>query len=1481
MLEARLLGQFSIRLASAPVDIPSRPAQSLLAYLLLNAGVTHRREKLAGLLWPDSPEPNARRNLRQALWHIRRALERGEHAAPYLLTDEITATFNTQSAYWLDAALLDRQAGDNASAEELMEAVTAYGGELLPGFYDEWVVLERERLEATFERKMQRLLDRLVEAQRWQAVLEWSERWIALGHVPEPAFRALMIARARLGDPAGVAAVYRRCVEALRYDLGVEPSDPTKALLERLTKGEWPAAPEVWQAQEKLEIVESPAPGEPPFKGLQHFDEADAGRFFGREALTARLAARLTGFEAEAQPARAASPFLAIVGASGSGKSSLVRAGLIAALRQNGHTPTGTPWAVRLIIPTTRPLEALGEVNLSPPEGERLLLVIDQFEELFTLCHNETQRSAFVDALMAAASPEAGGRTSVVIALRADFYAHCAPYAALREALAQNQEYIGPMNAEELRRAIEEPARRGGWEFEPGLVDLFLRDAGDEPGALPLLSHALLETWYRRRGRTLTLKGYAESGGIHGAIAKSAETVFQKLPAVQQTIARSIFLRLTELGEGTQDTRRRAALSELITHPELRPSVEAVLQTLADARLITVGKDIAEVAHEALIREWPTLRQWLAEDREGLKVHRRLTDAAQEWEALSREPSELYRGARLAQAVEWAAGHLSELNALEHEFLEASQAQATQEAAEREAQRERELEAARRLAEAEKRRAEEQSATARRLRQLVAGLAIAVVVAGMLALTAWTYSQQAGRNANVAQAASTQAIANAAAATVAQGQALDNAATAQVASTQAIANAATATVAQGQALNSAATAQADYARAESQRLAVEANRLLERGGNSDLIALLSLRSVQIQYSSEGDAALLGAMALDYPRRILSTDGQVYAVAFSPDGRYAITGSNDPPVAQLWDLQTGQSLRTFSGHTKPLTSVSMSPDGKYLLTSSWDNTARLWDVQTGQEVRQFAGHTDQLKAAVFSPDGQWVLTASHDQTARLWDAQTGAELRLFQHNSKVLSAAFSPDGQFILTGNEDQTARLWDLQTGRMLRTFAGHTNQVLSAVFSPDGQYVLTGSYDHAAKLWVVQTGQELRQFIGHTLGVTSVAFSPDGQFALTSGGDNTARLWDVQTGRQLRLLNSHTGAVGSAAFSPDGRYVLSGGDDSTARLWDVRTPPGLPQFAGHTGAIITVAFSPDGKYAATGGADKTVRLWEAQTGATVHVFAGPDIVQSVAFSADGRRLAVGAWGGPVQIWDTETGALAQEVAPPDAALSVLFSPDGRYLLTAGWSPGIRIWDLQTAAQPRLISGHTDIIYNMAFSPDGKYLLTGSYDTTARLWDFETGAEVLTFTGHTSGINSVAFSPDGRYIVTASLDRTAKLWDAQSGAEIRIFIGHTDIVWVAAFSPDGQYVLTSSNDYSLRLWDPQTGKEARRLLGHAAGIENAAFSPGGQYILSGSDDGVLRLWYTDYRDAIQYLCAHLLRDLSPAERAQYNLTGSEPTCAQP
>ncbi len=1451
MLEIRLLGQFDLRLDGRPVELASRPAQSLLSYLVLNPGVPYRREKLAGLLWPDATEANARSSLRHALWLLRKAVEpRQRDAGKYLLIEELTIAFNRDSEYWLDAAEVDRKIEGEWSATDLMGTVQAYRGELLPGFYDDWVVLERERLQASFEHKMGLLLERLVAEGRWGQVLEWGERWIALGQTPELAYRALMSAHARLGDLSRMVAVYRRCVEALHRDLGVEPSEQTRTLYDRLSKGEKLPTIRLQPVAQPVPVIaqEPPAPGEPPFKGLQYFEEADADLFFGRETLTAKLAGRL----------REGRTFIAVVGASGSGKSSLVRAGLIPALKR-GEAAEGRShpmahsrdWPVHLITPTAHPLEALAVSLTRDTESvtaaatllddlmrdpralhlavrrilagagaARLALVVDQFEELFTLCRHEAERQAFVDNLLMATTLQTEGPTLLVITLRADFYAHCAQYANLREALANYQEYIGPMSAEELRRAIEEPARRGGWEFEPVLVDLLMREAGGEPGSLPLLSHALLETWQRRGGRTLTLRGYAESGGMRGAIARTAERVYRELGPPQQGIARGIFLRLTALGEGTLDTPRRAGLSELTRKAEEAEEVEAVLRTLADARLIMTGEGVVEVAHEALIREWPALRGWLAEDREGLRLHRRLTEAAQAWEALERDPGELYRGARLAQALEWARAHAQELNVLERGFLEASREWEQRRAAEREAARQRELEAAQKLAEAESRRAEEQARAARELRRRAVGLTVASVLGVALAVVAIVFAGQARQEAHLAFARELAAAA------------VDN-------------------------------------------LAIDPERSI----------LLALQAVSQTYSADGTVLPEAENALhrsiQSSRVQLTLSGhtdQVLEVAFSPDGMRVATASLDG-TAKVWDTVSGQVLLTLGGHSAGVTGVAFSPDGSRLATASQDKTARVWDASSGQVLLTLPGHGDGVEAVGFSPDGTRLATASRDQTARVWDAVSGDELLVLSgHTDAVLDLAFSPDGTRLVTASRDQTARVWDAFSGQEYFNLSAHTHIVEAVAFGPDGKRLLTTSWDVTARVWNVAPGESggvVFTLSGHTGSVLGGAFSPEGTRLATASSDGTARVWDAFSGQELMTLSGHAGAVREVAFSPDGTRLATASIDKTVKVWDLSLERELLTLSGHTAPVFRLAFSPDGMRLATASWDKTAKVWDAASGRALLTLSGHSgRVLGIAFSPDGSRVATAGEDGTVRVWDATTGTQLLTLTGYSAevvegafggVLDVAFHLDGVRLAAAGAQGWLKIWNTSVSQESLAVPAHARIIESLTFSPDGSRLGTASWDGTARVWDAATGEELLRLMGHTDRVLDIAFSSDGRRLATAGADGTARVWDPFSGQESFTLSGHSGGIAGVAFSPDGTRLATASVDTTTKVWDISSESELLTLSGHSRLVFDVAFSPNGTRLATASFDKTVRLYVLPIEDLVELAQARVTRSLTTEE----------------
>jgi WD40 repeat protein/DNA-binding SARP family transcriptional activator len=1464
-----------------PVEIPSRPAQSLFAYLILNAGTAERREKLAGLFWPESTEANARSYLRHALWRLRKALETGLHnGQDYFAADDITIAFDATADYWLDTAILEQKVDESWSADDLLDVISVYRGELLPGFYDEWVVLARERLQAAFERKMQLLLEQLAKARRWSDIMEWAERWIAQGQTPEPAYRALMVAHAANGDLSGVATVYQRCVSALRLELGVGPSELTRDLYERLSSGEMPFPVPV-SVFERLD--EAPAPGEPPYKGLQYFGQADADLFFGRELLTAKLVASLA-------PAKG-DRFLAVVGASGSGKSSLVHAGLIPALHQstgtagNGGCLAGdsspladsTEWLVHIITPTAHPLEALAASLARDAESVTaattlvddlardprslhfyvrrqvplpstfLLLVVDQFEELFTLCQSESERQAFVDNLLMAVKLD--GPLVLVIALRADFYAHCAQFASLRQALESRQVYIGPMSDDELRCAITGPAEQGDWSVEPGLVELLLQEVGDEPGALPLLSHALLETWSRRRGRTLTLLGYSESGGVRGAVAQTAEQVLQELDSEQQTIARNIFLRLTRLGEGTLDTRRRAQLDELVPRPEEAPVVEAVLRTLADARLVTTSKDTAEVAHEVLIREWPTLRSWLDENRANLRLHRHLTETAQAWARRGHDPGELYRGARLAQASEWAEDHEGELNSLEREFLEASQELTQRREAEREAARQREIEVAQELAEAEKQRAEEKARSSRRLQWLALGLAVLLLIASLSTFFALRQTNRAEHETRLATAR-------------------------------------------------------ELAAAAVSNLVVDPERSV----------MLALRAVTETYSMDGtvlpeveDALHQAVQALRIKFTLSSTGG----VAFSPDGTRLATTDLDG-TAKIRDATTGQELLTLSGHTDELVNLAFSPDGKRLATTSLDGTARIWDVITGEELLTLVGHTAALASPAFSPDGTQLVTTSYDGTARIWDTATGEELLTLPHASLTAGPDFSPDGSLVAIADVDAAvAKVWNVSTGEPVLTLEGHVDGVNEVAFSPDGTRLVTAGSDSTAKMWDLEasvaasSGKELFTLYGHGGFVYGIDFSSDGTRVATASTDGTAKVWDAITGRELLTLVGHNALISNVALSPDGKCLITGSADGTAKVWDI-TPEGSREWltlAGHTDLVFGVAYDPAGKRLASSSWDGTAKVWDIGSGEELLTLVGhADRVAFIAFSPDGTRLATASYDGTAKVWDSFSGEeLLTLHGHTHWVFGVAFSPDGTRLATASRDGTAKVWDLSAVPKTDLEASavsaageelftltepNGSALWRIAFSPDGMRLATASEDGIARVWDVaatSSGQLLHTLTGHTDRVVGLAFGPDGTRLATASFDATAKVWDldASSGKELATLPGHNAALWDVAFSPDGTLLATCGFDGVARLWDVATvldgGSEGPGYTGsrqelltlhHSNSGPDLAFSPDGKHLAT-TGMGTVRIYVLPIEELAALARSRLTRTWTTEECQRY------------
>lgn len=1196
---------------------------------------------------------------------------------------------------------------------------------------------------------------------------------------------------------------------------------------------------------------DAPGLGLCPYKGLNYFDEGDADLFVGREELTAMLVERVLAVASSESPHQ--TRFLAIIGASGSGKSSLVRAGLIPALRWNKKS---IDWQIHILTPTAHPLESLAasltqesqsvsavaalmddlrrdsrslqifaKRHLAARDGSHLLLVVDQFEELFALCRSEDERAAFIDNLLTAAA-ETNGPVITVITLRADFYAHCADYIQLRQALANNQEYIGAMTEEELRRAIEEPARRGRWEFEPGLVDLLLHDISREPGALPLLSHALLETWQRRRGRAMTLSGYTSSGGVRGAIAETAESVFaDQFTQAQQEAARRIFLRLTELGDetATGDTRRRATFNELILNPEETNTTHLLLKALADARLIVTGEDTVEVAHEALIREWPRLRSWLEDNREGLRLHRQLTESAQEWDTLNREPDLLYRGARLTQAQEWAGTHQEEMNRLEHEFLDASTAWAQREAAEREAQRQRELEAARKLAESEKQRAEEQTHSAAQLNKRAGYLTGAFLIALLMAFTALYFGSQARQTA--------------------------------------------------------ITAQIDRRLATARELAAAAVNNLEVDPERSL--LLALQSAATTSEVDGTILPESIEALHHslvasPIRLTlrGHDMWVISTAYSPDGKSLATIGRDGTTI-LWDVRSGKEISRLQGGTAVTDAfgtqrLAFHPEKSQLAIADSD-LIKIWDLPSGKLITTLSGHAGDVWAIEFSPDGKRLAGGGVDGTARIWDIATGESLILKGHTMPIEGLAFKPDGKWLATASDDQTMKIWDTTTGELLREVTGFPDVVDSVSFNSDGTRLAAASTGAYIRIWDV-TKIDGNEILRIEESVSLVAFSPDGTRISAASGSNV-KIWDSSTGQELLTLRGHTGWVTDVVFSPDGKQLATTSFDGTAKVWSITPGQEAVTVAGQGIGFAHVAFSPDATQFATDGVDGSVTIWEATTGEVKYMLMGhTDRVIGIAFSPDNRLLATVSFDGMAILWDTKTGEQLYTLSAHQGGVrDVAFSPDGKTIATGGFDGAARVWDVATGEEILVFAGSDEFILGVAFSPDGTKLATSSTNKTAAIWDLKSRERLFTLEGHSDPLPDIAYSPDGTKLATASQDGTAIVWDTATGSKLLTLTGHGSEIQSVTFSPDGKQIATGSGDNTAKLWDTESGEEILTLPGSSGGVTGVAFSPSkaGAHLAVASVDGVVRIFILQIEDLLELAKTRVTRSFMAEECKKY------------
>ncbi|MEH1986659.1 nSTAND1 domain-containing NTPase [Nostoc sp.] len=1156
-----------------------------------------------------------------------------------------------------------------------------------------------------------------------------------------------------------------------------------------------------------------------PYMGLSAFLEEDSQYFYGREALTQQLIHQLRDRS-----------FLAVIGASGSGKSSIVQAGVITQLRLGKQIPSSEQWWIRSIRPGANPLEALarrlggageqgsrgaGEQGENYSSSSHLLLegifhqgvegfvywirnqphrvvvlVVDQFEELFTLAPIP-DRELFLELLLGAVQ-YAGDRFKLIITLRADFIASCLEVPALAKALQDLSVLVPPkLSLDDYRRVILNPAQQVGLKVEPELVEVLLRELNHSPGDLPLLEFVLEQLWQYRVAGELTLQTYQEQlGGIQGALERSSQAVYESLDAQMRECAKWIFLSLTQLGEGTEDTRRRVHKSELIVKKYPAALVEKTLNALTAAKLVVMNLEedtniaegskgdnktstlpsplspspiTVEVAHEILIRHWSTLRWWLEENRDRLRKQRQIEQASQLWLQRSQQADFLLQGVRLAEAEDIYIKYTDELSADVQRFIEACLAQ----------------------------RKQQQQQEKRRLKQAQR----AVVALSVLGLAAVCFGSLAYWKSQAAQLREIEALNASSQANLLSHQQLE----ALIASVKA-----------GKQLKNTFGAPAEL---QTQTLNV-------------LQQVIS--GTQERNRLEGHSA------------------EVSSVSFSPDGKTIVSASNDK-TAIIWG-RDGTKLRTLTGHTDIVRSVSFSPDGQMIATASFDRTVKLWRTSDGTLIRTLNGHTAEVLSLSWSGNGKTIATGSADRTAKIWQVSDGHLLRTFSgYRDFVNSVSFSPDGEILAIASADKTVKLWRVSDGLLQKTLLGHSAAVSSVAFSPDGQ-IASASEDKTVKLWR-RDGTLLRSIAAHNAGVLSVNFSHDGQTLASTSADSTIKLWSSKDGFLRQTLLGHSIAVYSASFSPDDQTLVSAGADKTVRLWQ-RDNPLFKTLTGSQGQLYSVSFSPDGQTLATAGLDTTIKLWRTRDGTlrqtleghSTSVYGHSDEVYGLAFSPDGETLASASLDHYIKLWRTRDGYMIKTLQGHRSNVNSLsFSPNSQILASASADMTIKLWNIQQKALIKTLQGHTAEVLSVSFSPDGQVLASAGRDNKVLLWRVKDGKLLYNLPGHTNAVNAISFSPDGQVLASASADKTIKLWQVSNGTLLQTLTGHTDGVYSVSFSPDGKIIASASGDGSIKLWN-RDGRELKTLPGHTDAVLSVSFSPDGKFLASASFDGTAKLW---------------------------------------
>ncbi|WP_254047341.1 nSTAND1 domain-containing NTPase [Streptomyces aureus] len=1148
-----------------------------------------------------------------------------------------------------------------------------------------------------------------------------------------------------------------------------------------------------------------------PYRGLESFTAEQARWFEGRQEAVRQVMASL-----------ARQRLTLLLGPSGSGKSSLIQAGVLRAVAA-GELPGSDRWSIVFVRPrqdlpteiehaglpgaATDGIAAAVDRHLDADRrSDRVLLVVDQFEEVFTQPGADVRGSRRPVADEIAAAARSSDRLSVILIMRDDFYPQLAAQAPeLLESAAPGLLNVpSTLSRQDLHDIVTLPAEDVRLRFQAGLPEQLITDvlatAPDGPGAfevpatvLPLLELTLSQLWERRQDGFLTHEAYRRIGGTTGSLTTWCDTALDALSEEQRPVARQI---LTSLVRPEDPVRRIPAtraqvpldeLRELAAAPDGKPgedgAFDEVLAVLTHHRIVTTqirsagespdappGRPVAELIHDALIRDWRTLHEWVGQERLFQEWFERTRERRARW-ANGQDPGDLLAGTALAEGLDW--GRQRHLPGDIAAFLAAS-----------------------------KQRQHAVIRRSRRLNSVLATLLVLALVAAGGAVWQWRAAVDARETAL------------------------------------------------------------------SRQLAAQSTELITT--NPELASLLAVKAYRTSHNAESLESLRNAASLPQHRRLTGHTDTVRTVAFSPEGKTLATVGDDRTM-RLWDVDTGKVRVIGKEHTNEVYSAAFSPDGRTLATGDADDTVRLWNTTTGESRAIRDEGAGQVVSVAFSPDGRTLATGGTDTEVRLRDANTG-ELRrsLAGHTDAVYSLAFSTDSSTLVSGSPDATALMWDVATGGQLRKL-DHPGPVYSVVFNRAGTTVAVGGADGTVQLWDTATGEARSTASGNA--VASVAFSPDGR-TFATGSDNVVQLWDTATGAALTSLFGHTDDVQSVAFSPDGRILASAGLDRTVRLWDTTSGAVRATRAGHPGGVLAVAIDPTGRILADGDAHGYVRLTDMADGklrAPASRHEGE--VYSVAFSPDGDTLASGSWDGKVLLIDVATGETRHVLAEHGGEVhGVAFSPRGDLLASVATDRTVALWDPDTGKLVDVLEQQANGINKVAFSRDGRVLATAGSDAHVRLWDVASARLVATLVGHTSQVTSVAFSPDGHTLASGSSDRTVRLWDLPSGAPRATLLGSTDEVDAVAFSPDGHTLAASGMDLSTRLWDVESREPLITLIGHTDAVFGVAFSPDGRTLATAGLDKNVRLWDTalpEPGEAVASICRTVGRDLTPQERSAY------------